>query len=97
MNDEAHDSFLEEIRNSGPTESKTDEAENVTNTPCSYQLLPGDIDDVPMFVHLDYCSEQLSKFEMEETDGEAEDMETKLQCLPEDLAMAIGSVKKILN
>lgn len=30
---------------------------------------------------------------MEETDGEEEDMETELQCLPEDLAMAIGSVK----
>ncbi|XBI87887.1 hypothetical protein VPH35_025909 [Triticum aestivum] len=95
MNDEAHNSFLGEIRKSGPGESKED-TEMEISTPCSYQVLPGDIEGAPMSVHMDYCSKQLNKFEMEETDGEEEDMKTKLQCLPEDLAMAISSVKRSL-
>lgn len=45
---------------------------------------------------MEYCSEQLSKFDIQETNGEEEDMETELQCLPEDLAMAISSVKRSL-
>ncbi|KAE8797815.1 hypothetical protein D1007_26948 [Hordeum vulgare] len=47
-------------------------------------------------VHLAYCSEQLGKIEMVESDEEDQDMITNLHCLPEDLATTLGSVKRSL-
>uniref|UniRef100_A0A8R7QBL7 Uncharacterized protein n=1 Tax=Triticum urartu TaxID=4572 RepID=A0A8R7QBL7_TRIUA len=47
-------------------------------------------------VHLDYCSERLSKFEMEESDVEEENINMETECLPEDLALAMNSVKRSL-
>ncbi|KAM3240640.1 hypothetical protein ACQJBY_053977 [Aegilops geniculata] len=96
MNDEVHDSFLEEINRSGHRDNKKPGSEPEFGTSCSYHLLPEDTKKIPMSVHLEHCSEQLSKFDMEETDGEEEDMETELQCLPKDLDMAISSVKRSL-
>nr|XP_045089940.1 uncharacterized protein LOC109758532 isoform X2 [Aegilops tauschii subsp. strangulata] len=96
MIDEAHDNFLEEISKSGYRENKQVEDKPGFGTPCSYHLLPEDTEEIHISAHLEYYFEQLNKFDMEETDGEEEDMETKLQCLPEDLAMAIGSVKRSL-
>ncbi|XP_044378064.1 uncharacterized protein [Triticum aestivum] len=47
-------------------------------------------------VHLDYCSKQLSKFEMEEFDVEEENINMEMECLPEDLTLAMNSVKRSL-
>ncbi|KAF7111967.1 hypothetical protein CFC21_111916 [Triticum aestivum] len=57
MNDDAHDSFVEEIRNSGHKERKREEDVAVINTPCSYKMLTEDSSDIPMSVHLEYCSQ----------------------------------------
>ncbi|XBI10835.1 hypothetical protein VPH35_138007 [Triticum aestivum] len=91
MLDTIHEDFVEEIRNKTPEKNK--EAENEKPTPA--KTSPSARSD-PLSVHLEYCSKQLSRFEMVETDEEEENLVDEMQCLPEDLALAMGSVKRSL-
>ncbi|XBI35692.1 hypothetical protein VPH35_121350 [Triticum aestivum] len=86
-----HEDFVEEIRSKTPEKNK--EADNEKTTPA--KTFPSGRSD-PMSAHLEYCSAQLSKFEMAETDEEEEELVDEMQCLPEDLALAMGSVKRFL-
>lgn len=45
---------------------------------------------------MEYCSEQLSRFEMADSDVEEEVVLPEMQCIPEEIACAIGSVKRSL-
>jgi len=45
---------------------------------------------------MEYCSAQLSKFEMVDSEGGVEIELPEMQCLPVDLAAAIGPVKRSL-
>nr|XP_045083358.1 uncharacterized protein LOC123493591 isoform X2 [Aegilops tauschii subsp. strangulata] len=91
MLDTIHEDFVEEIRSKTPEKNK--EADNEKTTPA--KPFPSERSD-PMSAHLEYCSEQLSRFEMVETDEEEEDLVDEMQCLPEDLALAMGYVKRSL-
>ncbi|KAE8772515.1 hypothetical protein D1007_55474 [Hordeum vulgare] len=51
---------------------------------------------VPMSVHLDYCSEQLRKFDMLESDEEEEDVMLEMQCLAKEISTALSSTKRSL-
>ncbi|KAE8798222.1 hypothetical protein D1007_26516 [Hordeum vulgare] len=51
---------------------------------------------VPMSVHLDYCSGQLRKFDMLESDEEEVGMMPKMQCLAKEISIALGSTKRSL-
>ncbi|KAE8797165.1 hypothetical protein D1007_27721 [Hordeum vulgare] len=51
---------------------------------------------VPMSVHLDYCSEQLRKFEMLEFNEEEEDAMPEMQCLAKEISTALRSTKRSL-
>ncbi|KAE8767627.1 hypothetical protein D1007_60986 [Hordeum vulgare] len=52
--------------------------------------------DVPMSVHLDYCSKQLRKFDMMESDDEEENMLPEMQCLAKEISVVLGSTKRSL-
>uniref|UniRef100_A0A453D998 Uncharacterized protein n=2 Tax=Aegilops tauschii subsp. strangulata TaxID=200361 RepID=A0A453D998_AEGTS len=81
-----HEDFVEELRDKAPVKNVGDETE-----PASVFARSD-----PLSAHLDFCSEQLSKFEMEESDVEEENVSTEMQCLPDELAMAMNSVKRSL-
>ncbi|KAE8774375.1 putative pentatricopeptide repeat-containing protein [Hordeum vulgare] len=49
-----------------------------------------------MHVHMEYCYEQLRKFEMVDSDDDEEIVLREMQCLPKDLACALGSAKRSL-
>lgn len=49
-----------------------------------------------MHVHMEYCYEQLRKFEMVDSDGDEEIVLPEMQCIPKDLACALGSAKRSL-
>ena len=91
MLDTIHEDFVEEIRSKTPEKNK--EADNEKTTPA--KPFPSERSD-PMSAHLEYCSEQLSRFEMVETDEEDEELVDEMHCLPKDLALAMGSVKRFL-
>ncbi|XBJ25653.1 hypothetical protein VPH35_003250 [Triticum aestivum] len=89
--DTIHEDFVEEIRNKTP--EKNEETENGDSTPVKTSSA-GRSDSLS--VHMKYCFAQLSKFEMAETDEEEEELLDEMQCLPDDLALAMGSVKRSL-
>ncbi|KAE8784145.1 hypothetical protein D1007_42317 [Hordeum vulgare] len=49
-----------------------------------------------MYVHMEYCSEQLKNFDMVESDEEEGDTLPEMQCLREELIKGIGSTKRSL-
>ncbi|KAE8780539.1 hypothetical protein D1007_46332 [Hordeum vulgare] len=53
-------------------------------------------DGGPMSVHMEYCSEQLKKFDMVESDEEDDGELPEMQCLPQELIKTIGSTKRSL-
>ncbi|XP_037438485.1 uncharacterized protein LOC119306341 [Triticum dicoccoides] len=91
MLDTIHEDFVEEIRTKTPEKKK--EADNEKSTPA--KTFPSERHD-PLSAHMEYCYAQLSKFEMVETDEEEEELVEEMQCLPDDLALAMGSVKRSL-
>ena len=88
MLDTIHEDFVEEIRSKTPEKNK--EADNEKTTPAK-TFSSGRPDSLS--AHMEYCSAQLSKFEMVETDEEEEELVDEMQCLHDDLALAMGSVK----
>lgn len=93
--DSCHEHFIEEAKNKNPIKTATTLEDPVSPT-CDNVLVTKQETD-PMSAHMEYCSEQLRKFEMADLDGEEEEnMIDEMQCLPKDLALAIRSVKRSL-
>ncbi|KAE8778379.1 hypothetical protein D1007_48722 [Hordeum vulgare] len=51
---------------------------------------------MPMSVHLDYCCEQLRKFDMLESDEEEEVVMPEIQCLAKEISTTLGPTKRSL-
>lgn len=88
--DYVHEQFIEETKNKTPVKYGPSSPH-----PCGRGSLL-DQETNPLSVHMEYCSTQLSKFEMIDSEDEKENNLPEMQCLPGDLAMALSSVKRSL-
>ncbi|KAE8771076.1 hypothetical protein D1007_57029 [Hordeum vulgare] len=87
LSDEVHEQFIEEAEIKTPSPHVEDPPESAEVT---IQ------EDMDIFSHMEYCSAQLSKFEMGDSEGEEEINLPEMVCLPEKLATNIGSAKRSL-
>ncbi|KAE8767958.1 hypothetical protein D1007_60599 [Hordeum vulgare] len=53
-------------------------------------------EDIDICSHMDYCSAQLRKFEMGDSEGEDEITMPEMVCVPEKMASNVGSAKRSL-
>ncbi|KAE8782546.1 hypothetical protein D1007_44216 [Hordeum vulgare] len=88
LSDEVHEQFIEE------TEIKTP-CEHVRDFPRTVEMLPLQ-EDMDICSHMEYCSTQLRRFEMVDSEGEDEVNLQEMECLPENLAATLGSAKRFL-
>ncbi|KAE8803065.1 hypothetical protein D1007_21086 [Hordeum vulgare] len=94
--DNAHTTFIEEIKSCGVPESDNcDKVDEEMISPMR-MFFSHPKDGEPMFVHMDYWSEQLKNFDMAESDEEEGGNLPEMQCLPDKLIKVIGSTKKSL-
>lgn len=94
--DSFHEQFIEETRNKSLPKPVVILMDVDCVSPICDNNIASEHEIEPLPVHMEYYSEQLSKFEMVYSDGEEENLLPEMQCLPEDLAMALGSVKRSL-
>ncbi|KAE8781373.1 Ent-copalyl diphosphate synthase 1, chloroplastic [Hordeum vulgare] len=88
LNDEVHEQFIEE------TEIKTP-FEHVGDFPETAEMLPLQ-DDMDICSHMEYCTAQLRRFEMGDSEGGDEVNLPEMECLPENLAATLGYAKRSL-
>ncbi|KAE8787029.1 hypothetical protein D1007_39090 [Hordeum vulgare] len=93
VEDEIHEDFVEETREKLPEEKLLDMETDIGKELDVDMGSPICTSDVPMSVHLDYCSEQLHKFHMLESDEEEEDVTPEMQCVAKEISAALGSTK----
>uniref|UniRef100_A0A8I7BB88 Uncharacterized protein n=1 Tax=Hordeum vulgare subsp. vulgare TaxID=112509 RepID=A0A8I7BB88_HORVV len=94
--DEMHENFVEETREKLPQEGMLD-LETDMGKELDWDMgSPICTSDVPMSVHLDYCSEQLRKIDMMESNEEEEDVMPEMQCLAKEICTVLGSTKRSL-
>ncbi|KAE8769575.1 hypothetical protein D1007_58812 [Hordeum vulgare] len=89
-----HNNFIEENKSCGKPGSFDQMDEDVISPVKVFPSLPEDGD--PMSVHMEYCLEQLKKFDMAESDEEDDGELPEMQCLPQELIKTIGSTKRSL-
>ncbi|KAE8817563.1 hypothetical protein D1007_04662 [Hordeum vulgare] len=94
--DEVHEEFVDEIKDKNAEEISWDmvtggekEMEMEMESPKNNMMMD-------MSAHLDYCSEQLQKIEMLESDEEEEGVLPEMQCLPKEMTTILGSTKRSL-
>uniref|UniRef100_A0A8I6YER6 DUF4283 domain-containing protein n=1 Tax=Hordeum vulgare subsp. vulgare TaxID=112509 RepID=A0A8I6YER6_HORVV len=94
--DEVHEEFVEEIKDKNAEDISWDmvtdgekEMEMEMESPKNNMVMD-------MSAHLDYCSEQLQKIEMLESDEEEEGVLPEMQCLPKEMTTILGSTKRSL-
>ncbi|KAE8803378.1 hypothetical protein D1007_20728 [Hordeum vulgare] len=87
LNDEVHEQFIEEA------EIKTPPT-HVEGLPEAAAVITQE--DMDICSHMEYCSAQLRKFEMGDSEGEDDVLPPEMVCLPEKLASNIGSTKRSL-
>ncbi|KAE8810465.1 hypothetical protein D1007_12673 [Hordeum vulgare] len=87
LNDDLHEQFIEEVGNKTPNGHGEEGLEDV-----------GDFNQENLDIgsHMDYCSSQLRKIEMNDSDGEEDILMPEMVCLPEEMEVGIGSAKRSL-
>ncbi|KAE8809194.1 hypothetical protein D1007_14239 [Hordeum vulgare] len=88
LNDEVHEQFIEEV------ESKTPHA-HVEGSHEAAEMLPNQ-EDMDIYSHMEYCSAQLKKIEMGDSEGDDDINLPEMVCLRESIAEKIGSAKRSL-
>ncbi|KAE8811071.1 hypothetical protein D1007_12224 [Hordeum vulgare] len=91
--DEIHEEFVEETKKKLPEEKVCDMETDIGWEMEVEMRSPNCTNVEPMSVHLDYCSEQLHKIEMLESDEEEEGALPEMHCLAKEIATTLGSTK----
>ncbi|KAE8772617.1 hypothetical protein D1007_55385 [Hordeum vulgare] len=94
--DVMHEEFIEETKEKLPEEGMAYLETGMEKDPEVNTGSPTGDSVVPMSVHLDYCSEQLRKFDMMESDEDEEEMMPEMQCLTREVSIVLGSTKRSL-
>ncbi|KAE8798445.1 hypothetical protein D1007_26316 [Hordeum vulgare] len=96
LDNEVHEVFVEETRKSSPLEVMIDHNLMEEGSPARVVMPSASAGSVPLSAHLEYYSNLLSKFEMDESKDEEVEMNPEMQCLSREVISALGSVKRSL-